>query len=219
MRRHRFPGPAAALYPAALLLALTATSSNAQVGREQSAHAHGTTAVTLALVGGAFELELTAPGMDLVGFEHAPGNPEQEQAIAETTAALERSSDWLAFEPAGTCTVVGADAHTHGFAAGSGQDGSHGHEHAEHGTAPAAAPGQSHNDAKHDHEHDHDHEGGHGEFHLQLTATCAATPEALTIDLASRFPGIERIRIDLITDTRQDRVELGTGQTRVPLSR
>lgn len=234
MPRNRFPGHAALLFTPALLLLVTAGFATAQVDREHAAHVHGTTAVTLAVVDGALELELTAPGMDLVGFEHAPGNSQQEQAIAAATATLERSGDWLAFEPAGSCTVVGADAHTHGFTAGSATDQTHshgdnGHDH----DAPTAHHASNHKDHDHDHDHGHDrdhgnghdhadghdHDGGHGEFHLRLTGTCATTPVALRIDLSARFPGIERIRVDLITDARQDRVELGAGQTRVPLSR
>lgn len=205
---HALPTP---LRPAVLLLALaTAGGAGAQESREQAVHAHGTTQVTLAVVDGTLELELSAPGMDLVGFEHAPGTPQQAQAIAQATATLERSGDWLAFEPAGACTVASVDAHTHGFEGAS--------------AAGDAAPAEGADPHDHDHDagHDHDaheHAGGHGEFHLKLAGTCSAQPQALRIDLAARFPGIERIRVDLITDSAQDRVELGVGQTRVPLAR
>lgn len=212
MPRFRSPAAPAVLRPALLLLALAAAGSiGAQETREQAVHAHGTTQVTLAIVDGALELELTAPGMDLVGFEHAPATPQQDQAIAAANATLEGSGDWLAFEPAGSCTVASADAHTHGFKAEVADDAQ-------------AQAGHGGHDGDHGHDHDdghegHDHAGGHGEFHLKLTGTCSATPQALRIDLASRFPGIERIRVDLITDSVQDRVELGAGQTRVPLAR
>jgi hypothetical protein len=203
-RRLRRTSP---LRPAALLLGLVAGTAVAQDSREQAVHVHGNTAITLALVEGALELELTAPGMDLVGFEHAPRDPQQEQAIEAANATLENSSAWLAFEPAGSCTVTEADAHTHGFKARTDDDGA-GRDHDEH-------DGHGGDD---DHA-GHDHAGGHGEFHLQLSGTCNATPQALRIDLASRFPGIQTVRVDLITDSVQDRVELGAGQTRVPLAR
>jgi hypothetical protein len=204
MPRTRPSASAVVLRPAAALLCLVAAGAAAQDNREQAAHVHGVTAVTLAVVGGRLELELTAPGMDLVGFEHAPRDAQQTQAIEAATATLERSGDWLAFEPPGSCTVASAEAHSHGFKAEAAADG-------------AGDGGGSHG---HDHDHgDHQHGGGHGEFHLTLAGTCSAAPQALRIDLAARFPGIEQIRVDLITDAVQDRVELGAGQTRVPLAR
>lgn len=216
MPRQHPASAASALRPAALLLCLAAGAAVAQVPREQAVHAHGITSITLAVVEGTFELQLSAPGMDLVGFEHAPGDSQQAQAIAAANATLERSGDWLAFEPAGSCVVTSADAHTHGFEdeASAGDAGTDAAGHAGHGG--------DHENHDHDHDHDnddHDHAGGHGEFHLTLKGTCSATPQALQLDLASRFAGIETIRVDLITDSAQDRVELGAGQTRVPLAR
>jgi hypothetical protein len=195
----RRPSAAAALRPAALLLALVAGAAVAQAPREQAVHAHGTTSITLALVDGTLQLELSAPGMDVVGFEHAPANAQQERAVAEAIATLERSGDWLAFEPVGACTVAAVDAHSHGFEADASPD------------AEAAAG--------HDGHDGHEHADGHGEFHLKLSGSCATQPGALRIDLASRFAGIDMIRVDLITDSLQDRVELVDGQTRVPLAR
>lgn len=220
MPRLRSPAAPAALRPALLLLALAAAgSTGAQQTREQAVHAHGTSQVTLAIVDGALELEFTAPGMDLVGFEHAPGTPQQEQAIAAANATLEGSGDWLAFEPAGSCTVTSADAHTHGFKAEAADEAQaqagHGGNGGSHGGGHDGDDGHDHDDGQ----EGHDHAGGHGEFHLTLKGTCSTAPQALRIDLASRFPGIERIRVDLITDSVQDRVELGAGQTRVPLAR
>jgi hypothetical protein len=209
--------PADALRLVALALFLVAGSALAQESREQAAHVHGTTTVTLALVSGTLQLELSAPGMDLVGFEHAPRDAGQEQAIAAATASLGRSGDWLAFEPAGSCTVTEVDAHTHGFGPAAAADATPADGAAAHG-------GHDHADGHgSDHDHDdhagHDHDGGHGEFHLELTGTCSVIPDALRIELGARFPGIEQIRVDLITDSVQDRVELGAGQTRVPLAR
>lgn len=204
---------------ATLLLVLVAASTHAQVGREQAAHVHGTTAITLAVVDGTFELELVAPGMDLVGFEHAPRDAQQTQAVAAATATLERSGDWLAFEPGGSCIVTQANARSHGFGHDATVAGAPPDRTAAHDGHADVGDGTDH-DGGHDHDdHGHGDAGGHGEFQLQLTGTCSASPQALRIDLGARFPGIGQIRVDLVTDSAQDRVELGAGQTRVPLAR
>lgn len=202
----------------------------AQTEREHGVHVHGRGQINLAVDENHLELELTAPGMDIVGFEHAPREDSQRAAIDAALAILNNADNWLAFEPAGACTAGEIKAHTHGYAAGDGHDHhhddkhgdhAHDHDHDEHGDPDHGHDKHDDHDGEHDHGHDHDdHEGhDHAEFHLRLRADCTRPPQAVQLRLAERFPGIELLRVDLITPTRQDRVELSSGQTRVRLDR
>lgn len=202
-------------YPLLALAVLVSASSAAfaQIERSHDAHVHGRSQIDLVYEAGTLQLDLIAPGMDLAGFEHPPVSDAETAGIATAIATLQDSASWLAFEPDGRCTVTSVVAHAHGF----GQPGADDHE-------KAAEADHAHED--HDEEtgdadhvgHSHDDEHGHTEFHASLTATCDETPDALRIGLHERFPALELLRVDLITDTAQNRIELARGQTRVPLS-
>lgn len=54
---------------------LLATSAGAAAGehREHGAHEHGVAQLNLVLEGEKLLIELASPGVNIVGFEHAPG--------------------------------------------------------------------------------------------------------------------------------------------------
>lgn len=176
---------------AAAVLALSPAAS-AQTEREHGAHVHGRSQINLAYVDGRLELELEAPGMDIVGFEHVPADEAQREALDRALETFSNAALWLTFEPTGACAVTRVDPHTHGY----------------------KTVGE-HEDDEHEDDHDHDH----AEFHVTLEADCTAVPEALQIGLAERFPAMTLIGVDLITESRQDRIELTPRQTRVVLGR
>lgn len=196
--------------PVAILLALPASALLAQTERQHDVHVHGLSQVQLALDGNALELELHAPGVDIVGFEHAPGDDESRGAIESALGILHDPVRWLAFEPADACTITESQAHTHGYDAPDGQDE---HEHDDHHRHAHEAHADHGAD---DHAH-HESGGGHGEFHAHVRGRCDRQPRAVHLRLGQHFPGIQALRVDLLTDERQDRVELAPGQTRVGL--
>lgn len=207
------------LLTAALLLPCTVL---AEVEHQHGAHVHGLAQASLVVDGGSLALELTVPGMDLVGFEHAPRDDAQRARIAAALATLEASAQWLAFEPAGACEVTVAEAHTHGYKAAdedapaAGDDGhDHAHEHGHgHGGQPADDNGDGHG---HDHDKERDHADGHGEFHLQLRGSCSRSPSHALLSLDRHFDGLGTVRVELIAGDRQDRVELPGGRGRIDL--
>lgn len=219
--------------PTALILLVAGTAS-AQVEHQHGAHVHGVAQATLVVADGTLALELTVPGMDLVGFEHAPRDADQQARIDSALAALEASGQWLALEPEGSCVIDTATAHTHGYKtaaaadAGPGQghqDHAHaaepasdGHRHADHGHAQGHGHdgGHAHHDG-HDHGGEHDHADGHGEFHLELRGTCSGRPGHAVLSLDRLFDGLGTVRVDLIAGDRQDRIELPGGRGRIDL--
>lgn len=191
-----------------LLGGLTAGTALAQVEREHASHVHGRSEIQLAVEASSFELVLTAPGADIVGFEHAAADAAQQAVIDAALARLNDTDSWLSFAPAGACRVDEADAHTHGFKAAARESGDH-DEHGEHG---------HHHDDNHAHGDQHEgHDHAHGEFHVSIKGRCTTMPNAALIDLHRHFAHIELIVVDLITETGQNRIELRVGNTRVAL--
>ncbi len=182
-----------------LLGALVAAPASAQTEREHGSHVHGRSEIKLAVDASAFELVLTAPGTDIVGFEHAPADAAQQTLIDAALTQLNDAGSWLSFAPGNACQANEIDAHTHGFKATADSS----HEHA------------GHDHASHDHDHEHDH--AHAEFHVTVKGTCVAVPSAALIDLHRHFDHIELVVVDVITESSQNRVELRAGNQRVGL--
>ncbi|MFS1963057.1 zinc uptake protein ZrgA [Vibrio lentus] len=130
--------------------------------RSHEAHVHGKVEVNIAQDGQELLVEVTAPGADVVGFEHAPETAEQKKVFEQAIAQLNKPEELFGFNNAGctlkfksvTNTLEGDhDDHEGHDHAEYDHDDHKGHDHAEH----------DHDDHKgHDHaEHDHDDHKGH----------------------------------------------------------
>ena len=98
------------------LLAALAWTAHAEERRELGAHEHGHAKLNVAIDGSALALEIEAPGMDVLGFEH-PAASEQDRAAVETARAV--LADPLAlFVPCHR--VVGSDGTLRGYRWGIG---------------------------------------------------------------------------------------------------
>ena len=64
------------------LLAALAWTAHAEERRELGAHEHGHAKLNLAIDGSALSMEIEAPGMDVLGFEH-PAESDQVKAAIE----------------------------------------------------------------------------------------------------------------------------------------
>ncbi|MBE8563677.1 zinc uptake protein ZrgA [Vibrio sp. OPT20] len=130
--------------------------------RSHEAHVHGKVEVNIAQDGQELLVEVTAPGADVVGFEHAPETAEQKKVFEQAIAQLNKPEELFGFNNA-SCTLKFKsvtntleddhdDHEGHDHAEGE-HDDHEGHYHAEH----------DHDDHKgHDHaEHDHDDHKGH----------------------------------------------------------
>ncbi|MFM2578888.1 DUF2796 domain-containing protein [Vibrio fortis] len=114
--------------------------------RSHDAHVHGEVEVNIAQDGQELLVEVTAPGADVVGFEHAPQTPEQVAALEKATALLNQPSKLFAFEGADCTLEYKSVTHT------LGEDDHEGHDHDKHDHHDH----EGHDHDKHDH---HDHEG------------------------------------------------------------
>jgi len=195
------------------VLLLPLTSSHAQEEHHHhkheeasslSAHEHGSARLNAALDGNRLELELISPAMNLLGFEHAPANAADEAKIASARSQLEQPLALFGLPAAAGCSV--SEQQFAGDLLGSAHAGyQRGDEHAH----------------KQEHKHDHDdHEaGGHSdiEAHYQFDCSNPGSLQALDLKgLFERFPGTEKIQVQLIGPNGQQGAELTPARTQLP---
>ncbi|MFN0721433.1 zinc uptake protein ZrgA [Vibrio cyclitrophicus] len=147
--------------------------------RSHEAHVHGKVEVNIAQDGQELLVEVTAPGADVVGFEHAPKTAEQKALFEQAIAQLNKPEELFGFNNTSctlkfksvTNTLEGDhDDHEGHDHAEHDHDDHEGHDHAEHDHDDH----EGHDHAEHDHDdhegHDHaehDHDGHEGHDHAE----------------------------------------------------
>ncbi|HCG7119185.1 TPA: DUF2796 domain-containing protein [Vibrio parahaemolyticus] len=187
------------------------TVATAEEYRQHSAHVHGHVEFNIAQDGSDLLLEITAPGADVVGFEHAPENAEQEKTLQHAVATLEDSNALFAINPQAQCEIE--EVHVEHTLGGQYEEHEHhdheGHDHDEH--------------AHHDHDghegHDHSEHSDHGEFTVQYRFHCAQVGELSHIqtDWFNQFPSTESVNVNLFTDTTQSATSLTKSNTQIAI--
>ena len=122
------------------------------VWAEQKAHVHGSGALNIAIEGGSVQMELIAPGADIVGFEHDPKTDEDRAQIEKGAAMLKDAATLFTFPSGAGCELAEVDI----------ESGLLGDDHDDHDHDEHAKDDHDHDDhgkdehAKDDHDHDHD---------------------------------------------------------------
>lgn len=197
-----------------LVLSISAaisTSAFAQDFRQHDAHVHGHVEFNIAQDGHDLLIEVTAPGADVVGFEHAPHTEQETQKLSRAIETLEQANALFALTPQANCQLEEAQV-THTL--GEHQDHQHkGHDHEHHHEH------EHEHEHHHDHDHDHDHDHKHGEFTAQYHYHCDHISELRHIDHQwfNLFPSTEKISVNLLTEQAQTSLELTPKQTRISL--
>ncbi|HCG7775137.1 DUF2796 domain-containing protein [Vibrio parahaemolyticus] len=192
------------------------TVATAEEYRQHSAHVHGHVEFNIAQDGSDLLLEITTPGADVVGFEHAPENAEQEKTLQHAVATLEDSNALFAINPQAQCEIE--EVHVEHTLGGQHEEHEHhdheGHDHDEHA---------HHDHDKHDHDghegHDHSEHSDHGEFTVQYRFHCAQVGELSRIqtDWFNQFPSTESVNVNLFTDTTQSATSLTKSNTQIAI--
>lgn len=218
-------------------LSLTATA-NAEEYRQHEAHVHGHVEFNIAQDGKDLLIEITSPGADVVGFEHAPENAEQESALNNAIAALKDTNKLFAINQQAKCVIEDVHvAHTLGEESHEGHDhhdhGGHdhdkhdheGHDHDKHDHDKHKDHDHDEHDDHHDHDghehhegHDHEH-GGHGEFTVEYRYHCDSVADLNSIDTTwfKQFPATESISVNLFTDTTQSATNLSKDNAKIAI--
>lgn len=154
-------------------------------------HEHGVANLNITLDDqGVLAIELYSPLDNLVGFEHAPQNNLQQEALADAYAQLKAGATLFAPPVSANCSLQQAQIkmpYYDGDSAAHEDEKAHG-EHDSH----KAADGHEHGDA-HDHGHEHAHSDAHAEYRFQCTQPAAL--KTLNIGLFDAFPRTLRIRV------------------------
>ncbi|HAS6929699.1 zinc uptake protein ZrgA [Vibrio parahaemolyticus] len=201
----------------AIIIGLSlSTVATAEEYRQHSAHVHGHVEFNIAQDGSDLLLEITAPGADVVGFEHAPENAEQEKTLQHAVATLEDSNALFAINPQAQCEIE--EVHVEHSLGGQHEEHEHhdheGHDHDEHA---------HHDHDKHEHDghegHDHSEHSDHGEFTVQYRFHCAQVGELSRIqtDWFNQFPSTESVNVNLFTDTTQSAISLTKSNTQIAI--
>lgn len=190
------PVPCAGFFVSATLLAglFVAAGPAASTEREHGAHEHGVGQLSLAVEGNTVEIEITAPGADIVGFEHAAETEADRAALAAAAARLKDGAGLFRFPPKADCRLEDAEVHSALL------DDAHDHE------------------KKHDHDKGQAHEAeGHAEFRAHYHFQCA-DPAALShVDLGyfTAFPAARELEARTITAKGQGAQELTAERARL----
>lgn len=149
--------------------------------REHDAHVHGLAELTLAQEGQLLEINLQSPAANIVGFEHKASTEKQKHAVKEAKAMLESPQQLFTFHGA-RCDITK--------------------------TTIDVAALLNHN---HDKNHAYDEpQASHSEItaHYQFTCKQGLKLKTISVELLEKLPGIEKLKTQWITDTKQGAVTL-----------
>lgn len=185
----------------AFALSVSATTLMAQETREMDAHVHGVSTFEMAVESGMVEMNLTSPGMDIVGFEYEASTDADKDAVEAAIRQMLTPEAIVTLPEAAECRLTEVLAHLH---AG---DHDHDEEHAEGGRDHDAdhAEGEAHgHEEAHAEGEDHDHEEGavHSEFHARYKFACEHPEDLTTVGFPffALFANAEEIEAQYVTD-------------------
>ena len=209
---------AAGLAPAILACAAFAASHGEH--REQEAHEHGHGTLDIVAEGEELVIELRIPAVNVVGFEHAPRDDSEREAVRRALVPFGDAASVLVLSAQAECEVEEAEAGVSGISladehASDGHrdderrdDGGHRHE----------------SDAHAEHEDDeHDSDSGmeaHSELHATYRFHCHAPERLGRIDVRvfEHLRDAEEIDVRVVTPAAQLAMELHPGSTVVELA-
>jgi hypothetical protein len=172
--------------------------------RQHDAHQHGIGQLNIAVEAGTVRIELSAPGADIVGFEHMATNETERAALSNAAARLRDGAALFVFPAEAGCTLEASEVHSDLL-------------------TDAAPDAHAHDDAhEHEDEHgsSHEHAGsedGHAEFTAGYRFECAERVRLTHVDVRvfEIFPASQRLAVQAISDTGQTRRALTPGDTRL----
>jgi len=187
-----------ALALAAMAL-LPASVGAEEAHRELGAHEHGHGTLNIAIEDKRVSMELEVPGMDLVGFEHAPSTDEQKAAVEKAKAELAKPLAVFGLPAAAGCSVAEA---TVAIEAEHHDEGDEDHDKAEADRKDGA-------EAKEDHDEHEGHEG-HNEFHVTYALDCTNPAGLSSIEFAyfKLFGGAHDLTVNVVTAKAQTKYEV-----------
>ena len=171
----------------------------------------GVSKLKVAIDGPFLEIRLESPGMDIVGFEHAPSTDEDKQAIAKAEEILTAGASLFALSANARCTLLDADV--------------------DHPSLSSKPDRHDHGD-KHDHQDKDEHQDGHHdekrtdgeddqhsafEAHYRFRCEDIGKLKRIDVKLFEKFPAAKEIEVEAITPAGQVAKELTPSSSRLDL--
>ncbi|MDX1707915.1 MAG: DUF2796 domain-containing protein [Desulfobacterales bacterium] len=200
-----------------LLTAIVAIGSNspfllAEETRHHEAHEHGIAHLNVALEGNDLYIELNSPAVNIVGFEHRPRTNEQKAAVKKAIESLKNGEDLFILPSSAKGKFVKTTVHTN-------IEGDSDNDHGTGNTHEHDSSSKEKDDDQHPHAPDHqgDEPDRHSEFRAEYQVVCQQPQklEHIDVTLFRMFQGIERIKVQLLSGTRQNALELTATQHKI----
>lgn len=155
---------------------------------QHGAHVHGAAVLNIVVEDKTILIELEAPAMNILGFEHTPNTEDQHNIVKHANEQLKSYLSVLSI-PDKQCKQTESELE---FAHNSNDDGRHnGH-------------------------HDDEQNNTHSEYHLNYTVDCESLKDlSLDINLFKNFPGFEHVDLNWIYDQKQGVIDLNSENTLV----
>lgn len=177
-----------------VLLSLVAPVVVAEgIERQLESHEHGKADMAVVLEGSELQIEISSPAANIVGFEHAPVDEQQQQALTSVIAQLKQPERLFVFPEGSACNTVLAEVET------TLVDSHDEHEH-EH---------------ENEHEAGHDHEGDregsdHSDFMLSYQFHCGSAEllNGFSLELFQYYPQMKHLQVQLIGPAGQSYQQL-----------
>lgn len=217
--------PATAL--AATLLAGAAFAASDGERREHDAHEHGHGALDIVVEGEELVIELRIPAVNVVGFEHAPKNDAEREAVRRALVPFGDATSLFVLPAEAECEVEEAEAAIVSMGHEDEHEGDgHDHEKDEHETGEHAKDEHEKDEHEKDEHEEHEKEGSDSdaEEHSELRATyhfhCHAPERIGEIDVRvfEHLHDAEEIDVRVVTPAAQLAMELNPGSTVVRLA-
>ena len=183
------------------VLALVAVPANAQAPhRELGAHEHGRGTLNIAIEGNKLTMELEAPGMDIVGFEHMAKTKRDKAAMEKAKALLSVPLSLFALPTSAGCRVIETNVTL--------ELGEH-----DHGGPEEAGAAKENGEAS-------AHEQAHSEVHAEYSFACASVSNITAIELGyfRAFAGAEKLDVNVITPKGQSKFEATRAKPNISLA-
>ena len=159
--------------------------------RQQKAHVHGIAHLNMALENNDLYIEFESPAADIVGFEHTPETEKEKSSLQKALGILRVGERMFKFSPDAGVRLEKSVVKT-----------------------------VIHHDCEHEHEHnDHgeDANGQHSDILMEYRFHCKTPDKLKFIDvvLFKRFKSLQKIKVQLLTQTKQTALELTPENTKI----
>ena len=206
-----------------LLVASPAFSESEDEHRQHGAHEHGHGTLDIVVEGEDLVVELRIPAVNVVGFEHAPRNDSERDAVRQALVPFRDAASVLVPSAEAKCEIEKVEA---GIAGWDQEENGHRDAEEQHEDERRGHEAEEHD--AHAHEEHEEHEElasesdaeAHSELHAAYHFRCHA-PERLTrIDLRlfDHLKDAEEINVRAVTAAAQMARELHPGEAVVELA-